>query len=378
MMQTTAGLYIHVPFCPSKCEYCDFYSVTQLELVESYVEALLTEMELRAPRVNHLSFRTVYIGGGTPSLLTESQLERIREALFRHFHILPDSEFTIEANPGTLSPNKLIFFRNSGINRLSMGVQSFHHRELAFLGRIHTVTEVIENFYHAREAGFSNINIDLMTAFPGISETSFRKSLQEAIKLAPEHISCYTLIFEPGTVFYKRMQKGEMEPLSDDEEAGYYALASETLGVYGYLQYEISNFARGEEFVCQHNLIYWNYQPYLGLGPSAHSFFMTRREANKRSVVGYIKDVTAGKLPVDFAEELTPEQQMFEYLFLRLRLRDGIDMNAFEQRFGVSFLDKYNEPLHRLMSENLVEQEGQYLRLSEKGWMVADFVSTYF
>ncbi|RMG31461.1 MAG: radical SAM family heme chaperone HemW [Methanobacteriota archaeon] len=371
-------MYIHIPFCQEKCGYCDFYSITQLDLMDEFVEALLSEIELRAPQFSGMVFTTLYMGGGTPSLLWEEQLQHIWEALHRNFSIESAGEFTIEANPGTLSPSKLTFFKSLGFNRLSMGVQSFNPDELRFLGRIHSVEEVYENFHQARAAGFKNINIDLMTAFPGITPQSFNNSLTEVVRLRPEHVSCYTLIFEPGTQFYKRMKAGELHPLTDEEEASYYLLAKEILGEVGYTQYEISNFALGNEYFCQHNLVYWSHQPYLGLGPSAHSFFENTRTGNKRSVMAYINMLKNDQLPIEFVEDLTPEQLMFEYIFLRLRLRQGVSIKEFQRRFGISIFDKYGETLQRLEGFKLIRQDGNFIRLTEKGWMVADTVATYF
>lgn len=378
MKKPDAGLYLHIPFCAQKCEYCDFYSITQVDQTGAFVQALLKEMELAAPHYRQIYFRTVFLGGGTPSLLSEGQLGRIVEALRRHFAIRPDAEMSIESNPGTLSANKLRFFRQIGFNRLSMGVQSFNPEELRFLGRIHSVEEVLENFRHAREAGFTNINIDLMTAFPGITRKSFRYSLQQAIALLPEHISCYTLIFEPGTVFYKRMLRGEMHPLAESEEAQYYELAAAYLERHGYQQYEISNFSRGERFRCAHNLIYWKHQPYLGLGPSAHSFFDNRRFANRRSLRAYLAELKAGRLPRDFEEVLSPRELMFEHIFLGLRMKEGLDLAQFYRTFGIDFAREYHSVISRLADDKLVEQQGETLRLSARGWLLADSVAAQF
>ncbi len=373
-----AGLYLHIPFCQAKCEYCDFYSITQLDQIKQFVDALIKEIELRSPNFQEIAFDTVFFGGGTPSLLNESQLERIWETLFQHFQINPNGEFSIESNPGTLEYSKLAHFRSLGFNRLSMGVQSFNPSELKFLGRIHTVEQVFENFKNARKAGFENINIDLMTAFPEITEHSFLESLHQALKLKSEHISCYTLIFEPGTVFYKRMLRGEMQPLSEDEEAIYYEIVARELESHGYQQYEISNFARNPENVCRHNLIYWKHQPYIGFGPSAHSFLGNARFANRRSLAAYIKLLSNNNLPVDFREELTEAELMFEYTFLRLRLKEGLNLGDFYQRFGIEFNDVYDSTIRQLTENGLVYQQDDRLRLSSKGWLVADTVATYF
>lgn len=377
-MKQNAGLYIHIPFCEKKCEYCDFYSITQLEQIGAFVGALLKEIKLRSPQYKDMLFRTVFWGGGTPSILREEDIEQIWKALHANFNIAEEGEFSIESNPGTLTYSKLTFFRSLGFNRLSMGVQSFNSAELQFLGRIHSVDDVIENFHNARRAGFSNINIDLMTAFPGITAESFANSLNRALQLRPEHISCYTLIFEPGTVFYKKMLRGDMKPLAEDEEAAYYESAREVLESQGYRQYEISNFALGAEYICRHNLVYWKHQPYLGLGPSAHSFSGNTRFSNKRSLAAYVKSLAQNRLPLDFQEELSPEQLMFEYTFLSLRLRSGIDLSDFRQRFGTDFSEKYHSAIRQLAEDKLIEWDERNLRLSPKGWMVAESVAAYF
>lgn len=333
---------------------------------------------MRAPELQDYQFQTIFFGGGTPSLLTQSQLERIWNTLFRHFNIMDDGEFSIESNPGTLEYDKLKHFRELGFNRLSMGVQSFHPSELKFLGRIHSVEEVYENFENARKVGFTNINVDLMTAFPGISEISFRESLRQALSLETEHISCYTLIFEPGTIFYKRMLSGKMKPLTEDEEAVYYEIAADALGGHGYQQYEISNFSRCPELVCRHNLIYWKHQPYIGFGPSAHSFLGNTRFSNRRSLTAYIKTMRDGTSIVDFEETLSQEELMFEYAFLRLRLKEGLSLKDFQQQFDLDFMNVYNKPITQLRENQLIELDDNHVRLSAKGWLIADTVAAYF
>lgn len=373
-----AGLYIHIPFCKKKCDYCDFYSITALERMDSFIDALQREIEIRSPGFADCTFHTIYFGGGTPSLLEESQMRQIWNALSASFRLAKNPEITVEANPGTLTQSKLAFLKEVGFNRLSLGVQSFNPDELRFLGRIHYVEDVYENFNLAREAGFTNINIDLMTAFPGITPGSFKHSLDETIRLKPEHISCYTLIFEPGTVFHKKMLKGQLAPLEDDEEASYYRLASAALKHNGYYHYEISNFSFGEDNACRHNLIYWNHNPYLGLGPSGHSFFNNQRHANKRSLSVYINELEKGNLPTDFQESLSNDDLMFEYMLLNLRLQKGINLNDFRTRFGVDCAEKFNSKIKYLSENNLIEVDELYLRLSDKGWMFADSVATYF
>lgn len=373
-----AGLYIHIPFCEKKCDYCDFYSITKLDQMDKFVQALRKEIEIRAQDFSGYVFQTIYFGGGTPSLLNENQMRHIWDSLTENFIFNNNSEISIEANPGTLTQTKLSFLKEIGFNRLSLGVQSFNPSELKFLGRINSLEEVYHTFDYARNAGFNNINLDLMTAFPGITINSFKHSITEAQKLKPEHISCYTLIFEPGTVFYKKMLHGDLIPLEDDEEASYYQIARQKLQKNGYLNYEISNFSAGEKNMCKHNQIYWKHKPYLGLGPSAHSFSQNQRQANKRSISNYISQLNKGILPVDFQESLSDEDKMFEYIFLNLRLQDGINFSEFQTLFGQDYGERFKSKIKYLSENNLIELTTDSLKLSDRGWMLADSVATYF
>lgn len=373
-----AGLYIHIPFCEKKCDYCDFYSITQLDQMDRFVRALNKEIEIRAQDFSDYIFQTIYLGGGTPSLLNETQIQQIWNSLTSHFTFAENPEISIEANPGTLTQTKLSFLKEIGFNRLSLGVQSFNPDELFFLGRIHSPEEVYQSFENARNDGFNNINLDLMTAFPGITISSFQKSLNEVLRLKPEHISCYTLIFEPGTPFYKKMQRGDLIPFEEDEEASYYQVARDTLKSSGYLHYEISNFSLGENFICKHNQIYWKHKTYLGLGPSAHSFSHDQRQANKKSLSFYINELDKGILPVDFSETLTKEDKILEYIFLNLRLHDGINLSEFRNLFGQDYLKKLGSKIKYLSENDLIEMDTNYIKLSDRGWMLADSIAAYF
>jgi oxygen-independent coproporphyrinogen-3 oxidase len=373
-----AGLYLHIPFCERKCGYCDFYSVTTLEFRDEFVKGLLREIEMVSPLYQHLKFDTIFLGGGTPSLLYSHQLSQIWNALHNAFNISSTGEFTIEANPGTLDKEKLQDIREIGFNRLSMGVQSFNPADLKFLERIHTVEDIYHNFDSARNAGFSNINIDLITAFPGLTPKNFHHTLQEAVSLNPEHISCYTLIFEASTPFFRRMNKGELIPLVNDQEAVFYQMTLDYLDNHGFSAYEISNFSRDNKWQCRHNLKYWDHQPYLGLGPSAHSFISPRRWWNKKSLAAYVKKVSAGLTPVAREESLTVNTLEFEYIFLHLRLREGLYLEDFQKRFNLNFLQKYNEAIQKLYDNEMIIQDNQRIKLSAKGWLFADEVSSYF
>ncbi len=378
MSLDSAGMYIHIPFCVQKCGYCDFYSITRLNRIDEFVKALVKEINLVATTHSSLTLDTIYLGGGTPSLLNNMQLETIWNSLRRHFKIHPQGEFTIEANPGTLDISKLRFLKKLGLNRLSLGAQSFHTADLSFLERIHTVTDIFENFKAARQAGFDNINIDLITAFQGLSPDQFRNTLQQVITLDCEHISCYTLILEPDTDFYERYKRGEISPISSDQEAKFYELANEILEKAGYNAYEISNFARNSRWYCRHNLKYWNHQPYIGLGPSAHSFMLPYRWKNVRNLSHYLDYLQDDRLPVHQREQLSENSIEFEYIFLHLRLRKGLNKLDYSRRFHKDFEVIYSDKLSQFLSSGLVEQDGNYLRLSKQGWLLADEIVSSF
>ncbi len=373
-----AGLYIHIPFCEKKCGYCDFYSITQIERIDEFVDALLAEIRLAAPLYRNLSVDTIFFGGGTPTILSTTQIHKIWNQLHQYFDIAPDGEFSIEANPGTLDEQKLKNLRKTGFNRLSMGVQSFQEEDLKFLGRIHTTAEILENFQAARQAGFNNINIDLMTAFPGLSENRFRDTLEKAVSLKPEHISCYTLIFEPKTPFYARMEKGELSPLDDESEAGFYEIANQQLSDSGYQPYEVSNFAVDTKRRCRHNLKYWNHEPCLGFGPSAHSFMDNRRWWNFRPLNKYLQSVGEHQIPVAESETLDSDKLEFEYIFLHLRLREGVNLLDFQKRFQKNFIQKYSRKLKSFMDDGLLQQIGDQISLTHRGWLLADEVAGAF
>jgi len=374
----SAGIYIHIPFCQKKCGYCDFYSLTRLQERDNFIQALLTEIQLVAPKYPDMTFDTIYLGGGTPSVLTADQLSLIWKSINHHFTIDKQGEFTIEVNPGTVDLNKLSQLRDLGLNRLSIGAQSFNDSDLQFLERIHTVQEIFEGAKNARIAGFTNINLDLITAFPGLTLSKFEDSLTQAISLKPEHISCYSLIFETGTAFYNRWQIGELEPMNSDESVPFLDVCGKMLSAAGYADYEISNFARSQKFQCQHNLKYWNHQPYLGFGPSAHSFISPIRWKNHRSLAKYVDTLKKRRLPIAEEERLSQSTLEFEYIFLRLRLREGLDINDFHKRFQNNILDKYEKNISRLIDAGMIEQNRQSLRLSQRGWFLADEIASSF
>ncbi len=373
-----AGLYLHIPFCVKKCGYCDFYSVTWLEEQENFIQAICKEMELLSPEYQKVEFDTLYLGGGTPSLLSTENFERLWNDLHRFFHISEGGEFSLEANPGTIDREKLTFLRRLGFNRLSLGAQSFSEKALKFLGRIHTVPDIYDGFTAARQAGFDNINLDLISAFPGLNHQEFKETLIKAAELESEHLSCYTLIIEENTPFDQRRQNGEFSDLSADEQAIFVEITHHELTRRGYQVYEISNYARGADYFCRHNLKYWTHQPYLGLGPSAHSFFSPRRWKNHRSLSHYLQSLRRNILPVSEQETLDDRLLEFEYVFLHLRLKDGINLTEYQRRFHKNFVQSYHTSLHKLQQAGLLEMQQDQLKLTERGWLLADEVSSFF
>jgi oxygen-independent coproporphyrinogen-3 oxidase len=365
-----AGLYVHVPFCLRKCPYCDFASGTELALVADWLRAIKREMGFYgdfAPR-----FDSLYLGGGTPSLLAADELASLVEALEDHFAFSPDTEITLEVNPDDVTPQSLQHYRELGINRLSLGVQSFDDRELAFLGRRHDSSRSRRALAWAREAGFANLGLDLIYGLPGQIVEQWRRSLETALGFGPEHLSCYQLTIEAGTPLARRQAEGQFQRLSEEAEREFFLFTSRFLEEAGYLHYEISNFARGNENRSRHNRKYWNHTPYLGLGPGAHSFRDGRRWWNHRSLKDYCQTLNAGEAPVAGEEILTPEQTRLEALYLGLRTREGVDLNVLlkAQRGKIGLQEMVKAGLAKVRDNRLIP--------TRKGLVVADRLALGF
>ncbi len=373
------GIYIHVPYCDTKCGYCDFYSITRHDTRSRFIRALLTEVEIyaRLPYSNR-SFDTIYFGGGTPSLLTAQELETILNALNRRFNISPGCEITLEANPGTLNPQKARQFKTLGINRISMGIQSFDDDELKTLGRIHNARQARQAFGDLRKAGFENISIDLIFALPGQTAGRWKNNLEQAVKLQPEHISAYSLIYEKGTAFYKKQQQGIFHAFSDEQELDFYTTALETLRQAGYIRYEISSYARDPGLYSRHNYKYWNHAPFLGFGPSAFSYFQEKRWGNVRSIRNYIKTLEQRQSPVDFMETLDRPTLSFEKIMLGLRTREGLNLAEFESCAGRGFLQSYPQKTQALLDDELARIDGQFFHFTDRGFMMCDEILPAF
>lgn len=331
-MKEKSGLYIHVPFCKSKCVYCGFYSTVNQKDVEKYLSALSEEMALRSPTAEDGTFRTVYFGGGTPTLLQPAQLQQTLDNLHTRFHIEPDAEITIEANPEQLTPDYCKALKSLGFNRLSIGIQSFRDEILQFLGRKHTAKEALQAVENAHDAGFDNISIDLIYGVNERGNELWKKELEIAFSLPIRHFSAYALTVEENSLLYRRIRQHKTVEPDEDLASVQYAILSETVAKSRFAQYEVSNFAvKGWE--SRHNSAYWNRTPYLGLGPAAHSFDGTHRSWNAPNLSSYFVQIEQRK-PFHERETLTDTDRYNEYLLLRLRTRAGIDLREMEALFG--------------------------------------------
>jgi putative oxygen-independent coproporphyrinogen III oxidase len=368
------GIYVHIPFCVKKCPYCDFYSITDTSLKKRFISAVISEMNMTC----NLPFKldTLYIGGGTPSVLDTELITRIIETAHSLYKLLPDSEITIEVNPGTVKPEKLKEYKDAGVNRISIGVQSFQERNLKFLGRIHTVEDADLAIQWARDSGFENIGIDLIYGIPGQTQKSWLCDLAKAVSYKPEHLSCYMLTYESGTPMEKDLQKGLFKPLEEEMVGELFTATAEFLAAKGYEQYEISNFARAKSLRSRHNQKYWSFAPYIGLGPSAHSFIEPRRCWNKASVTAYIKDLEEGKPPIDGQEVLNREQMMTESIFLGLRKADGIDVSEFNRRFDENLFKIFGKQIADFKKEGLIVTNQTSCALTVKGMLFLDSITS--
>jgi len=399
MRPTSLALYVHIPFCQAKCPYCDFNSYAGLEgLMAPYVDALIAEMALWQEQTRDARLSTVFFGGGTPSFLPLAETERILAALRRSFRLAHGTEITVEANPGSADSARLAGLRRLGLNRLSLGVQSFQDNELSAsggLGRVHSAAEARQAYRAARRAGFENVNLDLIYGLPGQPLEAWQRTLTEAIDLRPEHLSLYALTLEEGTPLAADVAGGRLPAPDPDLAADMYLWAGETLAAAGYQQYEISNWAlTGRR--CRHNLVYWHNQPYLGLGAGAHSCLGGFRFATVRDPRRYICQVmaTSASPPagglgrqagrpsapafltdlrhLEAAVALTDARAMAETAILGLRLVEGLSLAAFRRRFGVDLLSVYGPAVADLTALGLLERAGGCLRLTHKGRLLSN------
>ena len=372
------GIYIHIPFCKQKCYYCDFPSYAGKEACQdAYLDALLFEIRKEGRAYQDRIVDTVFFGGGTPSVLPKEALPRIIAALRESFTLADDAEVSAEANPGTVDKEKLTAWREAGIDRISFGVQSFHDSLLRNIGRIHTAEQATDAIKLAREAGFDNINLDLIYGLPSQTVAMLEDDVKRAVSLGIEHISVYGLIVEEDTVLEAMVDEGKVTLPSDEDEEAMYDHVTTHLEDIGYHRYEISNYARDGK-VCRHNLKYWQFAEYLGLGSAAHSFVAGKRFANERSIDDYIRRMTEeGTARLDDEAE-TIEELRGEYVFLALRTTEGIDTEDFQKTFGMDFFVQYGDIINRMMTQGLLMRDGRYVRLTKLGMKYGNRVFAQF
>jgi oxygen-independent coproporphyrinogen-3 oxidase len=381
-MSECRSLYVHLPFCRAKCAYCDFNSYARQEhLIPAYVDALLREATLWAEPGAVGRVETLYFGGGTPSLLPIAETRRLLDGLRQRFDVAGDAEVTMEANPESVDATHLRTLRRLGVNRLSLGLQSFDDAELHFLGRIHDAARAERAYCDAREAAFDSVSVDLIFGLPGQTVAQWRRSLERAIALGPDHLSLYALTLEEGTPLARRVATGECPESDPDVQADMYTWSSERLAAAGYEQYEISNWAKPGHR-CSHNLTYWHSEPYLGLGAGAHSYVDGYRLANERAPERYIELVAAGRgerpwdpttAPhVESVEHPDAEREMSDAVILGLRLTEGVSLQGLSERFGVDLGERYDREIDELAALGLLESVDGRIRLTERGRLLGN------
>ena len=363
---TKTGLYVHIPFCLKKCSYCDFPSSAEhSHLHTAYVNALCWEIKERGEK-NSQNVDTVYIGGGTPTALPSHLLLKIIKQIKSSYNIDHDAEFSIEANPGTVTEESLFLLKQAGVNRISIGVQSTNDELLKLLGRIHCAAEAEEIIKQAHKMGFENINVDLMYDLPTQKCYTWQETLNHAVQLPITHISAYGLIIEEETEFSRAFDNNTLSLPTDDEQECMYKLVNSYLPSEGYIRYEISNYAKNG-FVCRHNLKYWQYEPYIGMGLAAHSFNDNVRTANISDINEYIKVINKNEIPTGITEKLSQIQLMSEFCFLALRTIYGINITKFENKFNTDFMKTYEKQVTDLKGCGLLNIVDNHARLTEKG-----------
>lgn len=379
-MRQPISLYLHIPFCVKKCHYCDFLSFPGCSLSRQaeYVDAMIQEIHAYREAAEDYEVKTIFLGGGTPSLLEKELVERLLHELYSVWRAAPETEITIEANPGTLSREKLIGYHMIGINRLSLGLQSTIAQELATIGRIHNYEQFLANYYLAREAGFDNINIDIMSALPGQTLISYGKTLERILKLQPEHISSYSLILEEGTDFWENAEIERALP-SEQTERIMYHYTKKCLQNAGYERYEISNYAK-PGYACLHNQVYWTGGEYLGLGLGAASYWKGARFSNTPDMEEYMENCSRARITENRKEIVTATQKsrMEEYMFLGLRMIRGVSIREFERRFGIPMNRVYGTVIRSYIGQGLLKIEQDRLMLTERGIDVSNSVMADF
>ena len=364
------SLYIHVPFCATRCVYCDFFSNTDTRYKEPYLRAIEKEMELRGEYIDDDTLETIYLGGGTPSRLSGNDLERIFNAISRRFSIAEGAEITLEANPDDIRPDYLSALRDLPINRISMGIQSFQPEDLRLLNRRHDREQAIRAVELCQAHGFTNLSIDLIYGLPGQTPEAWEENLRQAIRLGTPHLSAYHLTYEEGTALYKRLQAGQVEPVDEEVSVTLFHILTERMAEAGFQHYEISNFAR-PGFHARHNSAYWTGKPYLGLGPSAHSYNRTSREWNVASLPLYLRGIESGQ-PATERETLDLSTRYNDFIITGLRTMWGISLDKLRTEFGEALLAYCQKQALPYIQRGLLRQENDRLALSQAGILLSD------
>lgn len=382
------ALYLHFPFCLQKCRYCSFNSlslsqivahVERQELIDRYLKALQTEISYYAEFAadHNWELSSIYCGGGTPTVLSADSLSQVLSCCSRHFSCSADLEITVEANPGTVTLDKLKDLRKAGVNRLSLGAQSFNLEELKLLGRIHQTGEIFESYDAAREAGFDNINLDLIYGLPRQSLAAWSDTLREAFRLSPEHLSVYGLSLEASTPLAQDIEEGKLELASEDIQIAMWEKTAKDMAAAGYVRYEISNYAQpGRE--CRHNITYWENRPYLGVGAGAHGYLGKLRYADESDLQIYMERVEGGEFPRVFEERQSELDERLYTIIMGLRLTKGLSRQCFTMRFGRPFESFYGQELSLLVDEGLMGSSEDAIFLTESGRLLADYVLSHF
>ncbi|NMM47143.1 radical SAM family heme chaperone HemW [Marinigracilibium pacificum] len=370
-----SGIYIHIPFCKQACHYCDFHFSTNLKNIDALVDAMLTEINLRKDFFKDAEIKTLYFGGGTPSTLNQKNIDAIINELNSSFTLPSNlSEFTFEANPDDITKQKLLKWKISGVDRLSIGIQSFNEEILKFLNRAHNAEMAVKALEDCKNTGFNRFSLDLIYGIPGRNLNEWRKDVEKALSYNPEHISAYSLTIEEKTVFGNWLKKGRIKPMEDNDVIDQYLLLVQILEDHGYEHYEVSNFAKPG---CRavHNTSYWNAIPYLGIGPSAHSFKNDQRFWNVSNNAKYISSLKSGILPIE-NEVLSIKDQMNEYLMTKLRLIEGIDTIEFKNRFGSDIMKDHENYFQEISSAGLGEFRNNFYKLTTRGKLFADEIAS--
>lgn len=370
-----SGLYIHIPFCKQACHYCDFHFSTNLQTKQPLIEAICKEIRLQKDYLgDKATLQTIYFGGGTPSLLSESELDSIFQTIHTHFTVAPQAEITLEANPDDLTAEKLRLLRQSPVNRLSIGIQSFYEPHLRYMNRAHQAQEAIDSIKQAQDAGFSNISIDLIYGIPHPDHSIWENDLRTAINLQIQHISAYCLTIEPGTAFGNWLQKGKIKQVEEEFSIEQFSMLIHTLAAAGFEQYEISNFAL-PDYYSKHNSNYWKKQKYLGIGPSAHSYNGKTRQYNVANNTKYIKSIESATIPAT-VEVLSVPDQVNEYILTSLRTKWGCNLKEIKLLYDIDLKEKNEHYISTLLKRKLVTLEDHILKLTPSGKLLADQIAS--